>query len=441
MRILLYILLFVTLFSCVRNDKEKTHKTNTDGALEISDANEEEAVEAAATITEPIKKVIDVDPSVFKSILENVKTKTLPLTDTTNFDTFKDDKFLSKQEVEALQLENIYPDFYKEGHNYKVVASYKIEDFKNFHALVVTVLKGEHEMETILINYDLNGKILDQRVIAYDEIAEGYGKIESKITHDFILKINTFKYENDTRQVLWTFRIDTMTGNIVATESSNKPFVEHVLEYQTDINRLNIKEELVTTQTFFDNPENIVLLIPEIEDEGEGFFELNSHIFLVDNATKTINTKFYESYQTSGWVSDAIELRSIEINKEFYPVTDSTTAFAVKTTFIGLSRANPYQRETISLFVKSGDSLKKVLDNYTINEFSGQYDGDCIGEFLNEEKALSMFQDKNNGYYDILVAHTITETIEFKDENGDCDSKDTVTNKASVLKFDGKTYK
>lgn len=50
-----------------------------------------------------------------------------------------------------------------------------------FHTVVITIKKGDNEMESRLINYDLDGNIIDSKVMAYDEIAEGMSMTNSKI--------------------------------------------------------------------------------------------------------------------------------------------------------------------------------------------------------------------------------------------------------------------
>lgn len=440
---LLYIVLIIIFFSCTQKKKEKKESLKT----EVKDAVEMvvEPVEAAAkTTAKPEKKVIHIDSLVFKKILKSTQTKALPIVDSTNFSNFKKEQFqfLIKEEINALQLENIYPNFYKEGYRYRAAISYKINFFDDFYTLVVTILKGTTEIESLLINYSRKDyKLLDGRVITLDAGVNGLAEKMTKINDKYLIKVNTFSYKDPYRQLLWLFEIASDTGKIISIPSSNSIFVEELLELQMEVNRLQIKEEFVATQVFFDKPENSILLIPEIEEEQEGYFALNNHIFLVDNKTKEINTKFYESHQNSDWVSDAIRLTKIEIDKNFYTVTNNITAFAVKTKFEGMSRANPYYKEMISLFIKSGNTLKKVLHNYTVNELTGKSNGNCESEYNEVKKIISTSNEKNNGYYNFLVTEKITKSIEFKNDLGDCDTNESSVTKTLVLTFDGELYK
>ena len=57
------------------------------------------------------------------------------------------------------------------------------------------------------------------------------------------------------------------------------------------------------------------------------------------------------------------------------------------------------------------------------------------------KKVLIISKNKTNGYFDILVKNKITETTNYEDRNGNCDSKEKITTTKTVLKFNGKEYK
>jgi len=97
--------------------------------------------------------------------------------------------------------------------------------------------------------------------------------------------------------------------------------------------------------------------------------------------------------------------------------------------------------KTLSLFVKSGDTLKKVLRHYDVKDFGGEWDMHCAGEFTTVENIFIMSKEKTNGYFDIKVKSKITESKAYMDEKGECDAKDKITKETSVLKFNGTVYK
>ena len=181
---LIYITTFaLALISCHSNKKQDT-SVNSPLADSV-------AIEKKDSATN--NNIRTVEHSSFDELINAMITKTVPLIDTTNFDTFIEErKIYNKGEILILQLEKIYPNYYKEGYNYRATPNYKMELSKKFHSVVVAIYKGDHEMESILINYDLKGNIIDSKVISYDEIAEGWSRIHSKIKHNSIIIIDEF---------------------------------------------------------------------------------------------------------------------------------------------------------------------------------------------------------------------------------------------------------
>ncbi|OUS02834.1 hypothetical protein A9Q86_01940 [Flavobacteriales bacterium 33_180_T64] len=382
----------------------------------------------------------------FKTLINAIPLKNKPLIDSTNFDNFTATKFYNKEEVLSLKLENIYPNFYKEGYNYKATSSYKLKYSCEFHSIVFTILKGDNEMESVLINYNMSGELIDYKVISYDEITEGWSKIESKIKGNHIT-INDILWVEEKHQRLKLFEIDTI-GNIKRVEDAyNSPEtpstiqIERVIQ-QLNIDKLKIKEEFVSSKILTHNKDESIVIIPEIaSDDDENMYRLNSHIALVNNTTGKITHKYYESSKTSGWESDAIMLSEIAIDTTKYQLNDYTKAFGIQVYNYGLSRVNPYSNRTLSLFVKSGDSLKKVMHHYTILDYSGEWDGVCAGESNEVKNTFSIYKEQANGYFNIQVESTITKSETFVINNDDCDSKDRISTKTRILKFDGETYK
>jgi len=208
-----------------------------------------------------------------------------------------------------------------------------------------------------------------------------------------------------------------------------------------NIKKGNCKTDLIAFKKMPNNPEETILVIPEIVDEGEHYFELNSYILIVNNKTGKIINKYFESFKTNNWVSDAVELREITIDTAPYNVTDNTQAFGIRVRYVGSSHANPYEQETISLFIKEQNVLKQILKNFTVKQHNGFWDTNCAGEFVDEKKALIISKNMTNAYYDILIKNKIILTTNYEDENGNCDYTEKITTVKKVLKFNGKEYK
>ncbi|WP_111672798.1 PA3715 family protein [Algoriphagus litoralis] len=411
-------------------------KTNHDNAMEGQGADE--VIEQAAGLSNPGDKL------AFEKLMGNAKSKKVPHLEATNFDSFIDEDDYKEIDFKAYKLDQIYPDFDAAGHNYKAIAKFAVPLSDDFHSVVMTVLKSELEMESVLINYDKGGVIIDHQVVSYDEIAEGMSQVVSRISEGNLTVNHIFwsdnkKVEEVTFEILYDGKIEK-----IETKSLNETFLDFELinsvltELQLDW--VQTKTNLITAKTNPENPEETILVIPKIVDEGVQYFNLDSHIVIADNNTYKIKNTYAESHQTNQWESDAIALNRIEIDETRYRIAGDKSAFGVTVSYRGHSRVNPYSNKTLSLFKKSGNGLVKVLSDFSIENFNGEWDGDCEGSFVNETKAISISNKKTKGYFDILATSRIVESLDHKDLEGDCESSSTTHFKNVLLKFNGKTY-
>ncbi|MFC4636074.1 hypothetical protein ACFO3O_19345 [Dokdonia ponticola] len=204
-------LLIVTLIFTACTNKPKT--TNEQTKVQKTETNE--LIE-----TNQLKNDSLVD---FSKIWENLPLKNVPVLDTTNFDNITDVKEFNKQEIKMLQLDKMYPEIDKEGYTFRFMPSYKLKLSDQFYTIVLNVYKGENELESILIHYDLEKRLsqyysedgalkTNSLVIAYDEIAEGWSRKHGKIEQQFVTVIDEF-YGNTTQIDTTQFQI-TPNGDI-----------------------------------------------------------------------------------------------------------------------------------------------------------------------------------------------------------------------------------
>ena len=429
-----YILLLLFFCACAQKSKEKTDTNNNKDTVETSPKvkDVEDAVEAVAQTA---------NSANFKEVLQKLKLKSVPVVDSTSFDSFIDEDYYKTINTEALKLAKVYKNWNNPNYNYQVIDAYRLDLSEDFYTVVVTVLQGDNQLESLLINYDLNGGVITSEIVAYDEKAQGWTRFQSKIEAKKI----TIKYHVLVSDAAAS-QMEINTLKIEADGTLKQLTIDDVF-YELVIKTLNInsKKLIPSLQAFKilpNSPNQAVVVIPELVEgsEEEHYFYLNTHIAIVNLETKQITHQYFESSKTNGWVSDAIVLTDIIIDTAPYDVTDKIRAFGIKTHFVGSSRANQYESETLSLFVKLEDKLQKVLDNYEVLNNVGEWDGFCFGKFIKEEKILIISRQKTNEYYDIIVKSKITETNNFEDENGACDYKETSSHQTSVLTFDGKTY-
>lgn len=215
---------------------------------------------------------------------------------------------------------------------------------------------------------------------------------------------------------------------------------------ETVLKNLNLKKEdcklsLVAQKVNPINPAETIMVIPEIVEEDEYYFNLNSYIVIVETLTGKILNQFFETPKTNGFESDALVLTDIKIDTAPYLVAASTRAFGVRVSFVGSSRANPYDNEKLSLYLKTKDNgLQKILNNYEMMSYGGEWDTDCYGNFVTKKNVFIMTEAYTNNFLDILVSTKVTETENYLDQDNNCQSKDVLTKSKSVLKYNGAEY-
>jgi hypothetical protein len=187
--LLLIIISIVLLYSC----NSKVEKLEYSTKNEILQENTEGKVDAPITV---------------QDIWKNLPLKQFPVLENTNFDNIKIENELSEKEILLLKLNEIYPNYNKLKYIYTFQAAYKIEFSKKFYSIVVHVLKGDHELETILINYNDFEDIIDYKTIAYDEIAESISQTTATIEKNFVTIIDKTDLEETVIEIS-KFHINT----------------------------------------------------------------------------------------------------------------------------------------------------------------------------------------------------------------------------------------
>ena len=212
---------------------------------------------------------------------------------------------------------------------------------------------------------------------------------------------------------------------------------------QLKLKQGDVNEELYVEKVLPNMKSQTVMVIPKYrknEPDGYGnyYLELDAYIIIADNTNGKILYKYYEE---NAWTSDASRLSSITINTGLFNLNSETRAFGINVSYQGSSQPNPNHHTDLSLFVKSNQSLKKVLSNYTTETFGGEWDMKCVGEF--EQVSSTIIVDKKRktkNFSDLIIKDKITKTINTP-VNEDCIEKETVSSKTLRLKFNGTEYK
>jgi|TARA_R110002020_G_scaffold4110_1_gene18193 hypothetical protein len=389
---------------------------------------------AQHTKVEPIASM-KADTISFAKALAALPNRSLPFTDDTSFDSFIEAEDYKEVAVEAFQLKTLYPNFDADGYNYRAIAAYRIIFSSAFHSVVITVKKGDNEMESVLINYDLSGNIIAHEVISYDEIAEGQFRITANVTKNSIEKSHVSwatGEEQVTKQKL-TIDADGKINKVLTDENLLKKVIQAL-----GLTNKKIEKRFLEIKVMPNSPDETIMVIPELtyEAEDDDSFTLDLHIVIVNNKTANIT----HTYVDKGWTSDAIRLDSLLIDTVPYLLAENTRAFGIRINFLGMSRPSPYSNQVITLFVPTEGTLKMVLKPYDVMNYGGEWDMVCAGEFVQENRTLGMAKTNTKGYFDIRVT-TITKTLNHAlDAQGECITSESETVTTSMLKFDGELY-
>ncbi|MBW8809046.1 MAG: hypothetical protein JF591_09450 [Lysobacter sp.] len=173
-------------------------------------------------------------------------------------------------------------------------------------------------------------------------------------------------------------------------------------------------------------------------DMDQGVDEADLDLLIADSARDRIVQRHRQDGVLS---SDAIRVSSFAFDTARYRLDDKTTAFGLRIHRSGNSRANPYEDDTLRLYLSDSTGLRPVLRNLVMMRNQGEWDTRCAGEFTDTRRTLAMDAKRDNGYAGLLlntVAHTTRNVAKGSE---DCDEVDGGTDKSSVrLRYDGREY-
>ena len=138
-------------------------------------------------------------------------------------------------------------------------------------------------------------------------------------------------------------------------------------------------------------------------------------ITVVDQKTRKILTSKRERNTLTG---TAIYNTGISIDTAKYQLNNSTLAFGIRTSWEGSSVPNPYNSESLNLYILQDSKLIKILSEMNVSEYSGEWDTRCNGNFLSRERIL-MITPSASRFNDIVVKEH-TESIRSTASADDC---------------------
>jgi len=242
--------------------------------------------------------------------------------------------------------------------------------------------------------------------------------------------------------ILWVFALTSC--------AQNRKIITQETIINNTLKELNIgksKTDGVLSKVSPSNSKETIIIVPEVEgDTLEPYdYSLTSHIVILNAATGEIKNYFSENSKANDWFSGAEFIDNISIDTKMYKLTKNKVAFGINVSSRTMSQPNPYNSTYFSLYIKEGNTLKKVLNHFMVYEYSGIVNVNmnaCYADIESEKNELVVTRSITNGYYDILVKKTITQINYHKDENDECNPEGKIifTGK-TILKFNGEKYK
>lgn len=171
------------------------------------------------------------------------------------------------------------------------------------------------------------------------------------------------------------------------------------------------------------------------DEYGEGDYGLE--VLVADAATGDVIAHHYQSAAIS---SDAIRFESLALDTARYQLAPKTRAFGVRVSYEGASRVNPYGGTSLSLYVLDGSVLRRVMDKLMVNDSTGEWDGNCAGDFSDTTRTLSIGDMGKKGLASLVIDEKVTAS-HAQPKGDDCESIDKKPATAKfTLDYDGRQY-
>ncbi|HGM5488871.1 TPA: hypothetical protein ACKP1B_000454 [Serratia fonticola] len=203
--------------------------------------------------------------------------------------------------------------------------------------------------------------------------------------------------------------------------------------------KTTLNTELSTCKAWPYAPEKtIAVLMLEAKEQAEpDFTDYDVAVYVVDSQTgKVLASK----YHPRAMMDDAIYTSSVSIDTARYQLSPTLRAFGVRFNHRGSSSVNPINIERLNLYTLQDRQLSLVLNNLTMDEFSGEWDGQCTGDFNETKRVLALGKLAHNDMQDLEI-QTLETHRQARKKGEDCLQNSKVVAKTRVqLKFDGQAY-
>jgi hypothetical protein len=187
----------------------------------------------------------------------------------------------------------------------------------------------------------------------------------------------------------------------------------------------------------------VVLPLPRPStDRGATHFDLDVLVVQqADNGNTDRATVISRLFEPSAMSEDTVRIGEIKVDTARYTLASDARAFGLRIVRQRSSRVNPYSNEMLTLYVPRGPRLAKVLDGIELTLERGEWDANCAGNFETVRGSLSIARSTSNGYADLLLRQSRTETRSSA-QGDECVTQERPAKFSSqMLHYDGTVYR
>ncbi|WP_426237185.1 hypothetical protein [Pseudomonas sp. TWP3-2] len=176
--------------------------------------------------------------------------------------------------------------------------------------------------------------------------------------------------------------------------------------------------------------------LTDSDDGHDGVFDLDLSLLNASNA-KPLAT----FVKPGAYNSDAIRFVDLVIDTARYRLAPNVRAFGLRSKFADqLSRANPYAKTDLALYVREGTRLRPVLEGLVIRKDFGEGSSECETQDTRVRRTVEIGPLSHNGFSDLIVSSSGVVMTSYK-SGKECLSKTTDLKKTQItLSYDGTQY-
>ncbi|MTH46742.1 PA3715 family protein [Intestinirhabdus alba] len=180
-----------------------------------------------------------------------------------------------------------------------------------------------------------------------------------------------------------------------------------------------------------------VPLMVDLKEETENYHTGDLELLVLDSATLNVKQRLRLPDQMS---DDVFRITRLTLDTARWKVSPDQLAFGLHIARSGSSRVNPFRESALSLYVIENNRLRRILKGILLEDGSGEWDGNCAGEFLDIKRTLAIAPVSHQGYADIRVSEKSVTSATYINADGECATKDTPGRASLTLRYNGKEY-